>query len=89
MKDFLPKEIITKQKQGFGLPFGVWLQDHPRLKTLAADSLTDLKSRNIIRGDFIDTLLGQHLQEHASYHGSMIWILMMLEQWYKLRQTQI
>lgn len=89
LKDFLPKEIITKQKQGFGLPFGVWLQDHPRLKVLAADSLTDLKSRNIIRDDFIDTLLEQHLQEHASYHGSMIWILMMLEQWYKLRQTQL
>ncbi len=85
LKDFLPEEIIAKQKHGFGLPFGVWLQEHKALKTLAADSLTDLKSRNIIRNDFIDTLLAQHLKEHAGYHGTMIWILMMLEQWHKLR----
>ncbi|PTN11010.1 asparagine synthetase B family protein [Nitrosomonas aestuarii] len=85
LKDFLPHEIIIKQKHGFGLPFGVWLQTHPQLKALAADSLTDLKSRNIIRTDFIDKLLEQHLSEHAGYHGTMIWILMMLEQWHKSR----
>ncbi|MCB1949793.1 asparagine synthase-related protein [Nitrosomonas sp.] len=89
LKDFLPKEIIVKQKHGFGLPFGVWLQKHPQLRALAADSLTDLKARNMIRSDFIDTLLDQHLQEHAGYHGAMIWILMMLEQWHKLRKTQL
>ncbi|GJL76475.1 asparagine synthetase B [Nitrosomonas sp.] len=85
LKDFLPHEIIVKQKHGFGLPFGVWLQAHPQLKALAADSLTDLKSRNLIRADFIDKLLEQHLNEHAGYHGTMIWILMMLEQWHKSR----
>jgi asparagine synthase (glutamine-hydrolysing) len=85
LRDFLPNEIITKQKHGFGLPFGVWLQEHAQLKALAADSLNDLKSRHFIRTDYIDTLLGQHLKEHASYHGTMIWILMMLECWYKSR----
>jgi len=85
LKDFLPKEIIAKQKHGFGLPFGVWLQDHAQLKAMAADNLSDLKSRNLIRADYIDTLLDQHLNEHAGYHGTMIWVLMMLECWYKLR----
>lgn len=85
LKDFLPHEIIAKQKQGFGLPFGVWLQQHPQLSALAADSLTDLKSRHLIRADFIDALLDQHLKEHASYNGTMIWMLMMLEYWYKVR----
>ena len=85
LRDFLPNEIITKQKHGFGLPFGVWLQNHKPLKTLAADSLSDLKSRNIIRADFINKLFEQHLNEHAGYHGTMVWVLMMLEQWYKQR----
>ncbi len=85
LRGFLPNEIITKQKHGFGLPFGVWLQDHKPLQTLATDSLRDLKSRNIIRADFIDKLLSQHLDEHADYHGTMVWVLMMLEQWYKQR----
>ena len=85
LRGFLPEKIITKQKHGFGLPFGVWLQNHKPLQTLAADSLSDLKSRDIIRTDFINKLLKQHLDEHASYHGTMVWVLMMLEQWYKQR----
>jgi len=87
LRDFLPNEIITKQKHGFGLPFGVWLQHHKPLQQLATDSLTDLKARKIVRGEFIDQLVGQHLSEHAGYHGTMVWVLMMLEQWYKQRES--
>ncbi len=86
LRGTLPDEIITKQKHGFGLPFGVWLQNHKPLQALAADSLSDLKSRHIVRADFIDKLLGQHLDEHAGYHGTMVWVLMMLEQWFRQRQ---
>lgn len=85
LKDFLPKEIIVKQKHGFGLPFGVWLHENAQLRVIVADSLSDLKSRGIVRADYIDLLLDQYLKEHAGYHGTMIWILMMLEQWYKHR----
>jgi asparagine synthase (glutamine-hydrolysing) len=85
LRGFLPEETILKQKQGFGLPFGVWLQTHKPLQILASDSLSDLKSRNIIRGDFIDGLMERHLEEHAAYHGTMVWVLMMLEQWYRQR----
>ncbi len=83
LRGFLPDEIITKQKQGFGLPFGVWLQTHKSLREISADSLSDLKSRDIIRADFIDRLLDRHLHEHASYHGTMVWLLMMLEFWFR------
>lgn len=86
LRGFLPDEIIAKQKHGFGLPFGVWLQSHKPLQDLAFDSLSDLKSRHIINNRFIDKLLGQHLGEHAGYHGTMVWVLMMLEQWYRQRQ---
>lgn len=85
LRGILPDEIITKPKHGFGLPFGVWLQRHKGLQTLAADSLSSLKARNIVRPDFIDRLLGQHLKEHAGYHGTMVWVLMMLEQWFRAR----
>jgi asparagine synthase (glutamine-hydrolysing) len=85
LRGTLPDEIITKQKHGFGLPFGVWLQQHQCLRDLAHDSMSDLKKRNIVRADFIDTLLSTHLAEHAGYHGTMVWVLMMLEQWFKQR----
>jgi asparagine synthase (glutamine-hydrolysing) len=88
LRNTLPNEIITKQKHGFGLPFGVWLKKHKPLRELAADSLNDLKSRDIVRADFIDRLLGEHLNEHAGYHGTMVWVLMMMEQWFKQRLDQ-
>ncbi|GGZ08956.1 asparagine synthetase B family protein [Pseudoduganella plicata] len=86
---FLPDAIITKQKHGFGLPFGVWLQQHKPLQQLASDSLMDLRKRGIVRGDFIEQLVGQHLAEHAGYHGTMVWVLMMLEQWFRQRNVTL
>jgi asparagine synthase (glutamine-hydrolysing) len=85
LRGFLPDQIITKQKHGFGLPFGVWLQKHQPLQQLALDSLTALKARRIVRPEFIDALVGQHLDEHAGYHGTMVWVLMMMEQWFRQR----
>lgn len=81
LRGFLPDETLSKRKQGFGLPFGVWANTHPALKALASDSLHSLVQRGIVRADFIQTLLAQRLREHPGYFGEMVWILMMLEQW--------
>ena len=81
LRGFLPDEIISKKKQGFGLPFGVWLMKNPALKALAVDSLGSLSTRGIVRPEFIHQLLAQRLPEHPGYYGEMVWILMMLEQW--------
>ena len=84
LRGYLPSTILRKKKHGFGLPFGHWLQTHAGLRALAFDSLNDLKQRRIVRADFIDTLTGNLVHEHPAYHGTMVWVLMMLEQW--LRQ---
>ena len=83
LQDFLPPEIIAKTKHGFGMPFGRWLQSHEPLRQLAFESLSDLKRRNIVRAGFFDQLTGVHVKSHADYYGTMVWILMMLEQWLK------
>lgn len=81
LKDFLPQATITKSKQGFGLPFGVWMQTYPPLQQLAYDSLKSLRGRGYIRPEYLDALIEQHRSGHAAYYGVMIWVLMMLEQW--------
>ncbi|MCC7549082.1 MAG: asparagine synthase [Burkholderiales bacterium] len=83
LEDFLPPEIIAKKKQGFGLPFGLWAREHPGLRSLAYDSMTSLKARGIIAPVFIDRMIEAHRNEHAAYYGSLIWVLMMLEQWFQ------
>jgi asparagine synthase (glutamine-hydrolysing) len=86
LRGFLPDEIIAKTKHGFGLPFGPWLQTHRPLRELALDSLSDLKKRSIIRPAFIDELISTYVENHASYYGTMVWVLMMLEQWFRKRR---
>lgn len=83
LRGFLPDEIITKKKQGFGLPFGVWATRNEALLKLASESVRGLVDRGILRADFAETLLTQRLYEHPGYFGEMIWISMMLEQWLK------
>ena len=83
LRGFLPVEILTKEKHGFGLPVGVWLQTYAPLRELAGDSLAALKSRRIVRSEMIDALLTRHLAAHAGYYGTLVWILMMLELWFR------
>jgi asparagine synthase (glutamine-hydrolysing) len=81
LRDFLPEQIISKRKQGFGLPFGVWTTRHAGLRTLATDSLRSLATRGIVRPEFMRELIERYLPEHPGYYGELVWILMMLEQW--------
>lgn len=81
LRGFLPDEILTKKKQGFGLPFGVWTAKNDKLKALAENSVRGLVERKILRADFVDALFSRYLYEHPGYYGEMIWISMMLEQW--------
>jgi asparagine synthase (glutamine-hydrolysing) len=83
MADFLPAEIINKTKHGFGLPFGLWLQQSPRLAELINGNLQGLRARGIVNPDFIDRLRTLHGQEDASYYGVLIWTFAMLEQWFQ------
>ena len=82
LADFLPPEIITKKKHGFGLPFGQWLTQHPPLQRLATGSLESIRDRGIVRPQFIDELMQPRMQEHATFYGELVWVLIMLELWF-------
>jgi len=88
LRGFLPDEIIAKKKQGFGLPFGVWVLRHPPLQALASDSLRSLAGRGIVRPDFIRSLLDTLLPAHPGYYGEMVWVLTVLEQWLRGRSSR-
>lgn len=81
LRDFLPKETLTKSKKGFGLPFGVWMSSDKALKQFALDNLDGIAKRGFLNPSYINHLINLHQSGHASYYGIMIWILVMLEQW--------
>ena len=81
MEGFLPPAVIAKKKHGFGLPFGLWLQESPELRALIFSNLADLRKRRIVRSSFIDQLLDLHQRDDARFYGVFLWVLAMLEQW--------
>jgi len=80
-KPLLPKRILTRPKQGFGLPVDRWMREE--LAPMSRDVLLDQTARE--RGIFdpaaIATLLEQH--QRGEPRGDQIWALMMLELWYR------
>jgi asparagine synthase (glutamine-hydrolysing) len=87
MQGFLPDEIIHKKKHGFGLPFGLWLQQSKGLRGIVLGNLADLRRRRIVRDRFLDRLLDLHGAEDARYYGVFVWVLAMLEQWMKAHEV--
>nr|WP_277602480.1 asparagine synthase C-terminal domain-containing protein [Parahaliea mediterranea] len=81
LADWLPQETLRKKKQGFGLPFGVWMQEYAPLRELAYDTLLQLKRRPLFRPEFIDNTIELHRSRHAAYYGELVWILTVLELW--------
>ena len=81
LSGWLPDATINKKKQGFGLPFGVWMETHRPLQEMAYDNLLKLKKRPYFKPEFIDHTIELHRNQHSAYYGELIWILMVLEMW--------
>lgn len=84
---FLPQATLTKSKQGFGLPFGVWLHERPLLRDFAHDSLAHLEDAGVLARGFRDDFLTQKIKEHPAYFGTLAWILLALGLW--LRRSDV
>jgi asparagine synthase (glutamine-hydrolysing) len=84
MADLLPREIITKKKHGFGLPYSVWLADSKLLRDFTFDALgsTRCRQRGYFRPGLSDWLWSQYQSVHRNYYGEILWMLVMLELWH-------
>jgi asparagine synthase (glutamine-hydrolysing) len=87
MEGFLPKEIIQKQKHGFGLPFGVWLRSSVALRDMVQDTLSSLRLRGIFQPEFLHAMRAEYASDESDIYGSVIWDLLILEHWLQVREV--
>jgi asparagine synthase (glutamine-hydrolysing) len=80
-KGFLPDATLSKSKHGFGLPFGIWMNENETLMKLSIDCLESFRARNIVNDSLIENALKAHSSVHAGYYGELIWIIVTLELW--------
>lgn len=77
--DRLPDEIISRSKQGFGVPLDEWFRGE--LREFAQETLTRLEARPPFRKGGPTGLLEEHVD--GQDHGYRMWDLLVLEQWYQ------
>jgi len=82
VKDLIPEEVMTRPKQGFGIPIPKWINQE--LRGTIRDTLSDPSTRR--RGYFdysyIDVLLNEHERGRRD-HSKALWALLMLELWHR------
>lgn len=78
--DVIPPSVLTRGKQGFGVPLGQWFRGP--LKELLQQTLLDPQTlgRGIFQPQQIEQLVEDHLSEREDY-THQLWTLMMLEHW--------
>jgi asparagine synthase (glutamine-hydrolysing) len=82
LEGIVPKEILYREKQGFGVPIGEWINSQLREKI--HDTL--LEKRTLERGYFEPKYIRLLLEEHSKKrrdHSYAIWVLWMLELWHR------
>jgi len=82
MKDALPKQILNRKKQGFGVPLGAWFKKE--LKGLTEELLLGREAslREYFQQDYVRGLLDRH-QSGFSDNSHRIWTLLCFELWHK------
>ncbi len=80
LRGVVPDEILYREKQGFGVPIAIWINEklRPRIRE------TLLEPRTAARGYFEPKYIELLLQEHATGrrdHAHRLWLLFVFELW--------
>jgi asparagine synthase (glutamine-hydrolysing) len=83
--EFLPSEILSKVKHGFGLPISDWLKTYEPLQELARDTLLSARCRDrgYLAPGAMESLFALHSRDHTPFYGSVLWRFLMLELWHR------
>ena len=82
LRDYLPKNILQRDKQGFALPIGRWFRHD--LRHVAYEVLLDQHTlgRGILDAQAIRAMLDEHVSGRINHHYR-IWGLLVLELWFR------
>jgi asparagine synthase (glutamine-hydrolysing) len=81
LNGLLPDSIVHRPKQGFSLPFDVWLRDHLRRFCEERLGPQGLGGREIFQPDAVRALWTGFLRRRPGATWSRVWVLVVLEEW--------
>jgi len=84
MKDILPREVIKREKKGFGV--NVYLKFRDEIKDYAEQILSEGNAvrLGLIRKNYVEKVLRTYPQPDMAKHYTLIWNLLTFEIWYEI-----
>jgi asparagine synthase (glutamine-hydrolysing) len=81
LNGLLPSEIVHRPKQGFAIPFDLWMRG--ALRSFCEDRLKvdRIEGRGILRADRAQRLWRDFLEGRPEATWSRLWVLVVLEEW--------
>jgi len=82
MEGIVPREILYREKQGFGVPIGDWI--NAQLRSRIHSDLSDrrFQERGYFEKSYIKTILDEHSSGRRD-RSHELWVLWMLELWHR------
>ncbi len=79
---FVPGEILNREKQGFGVPIGEWINQQMKERILG--DLSDRRSieRGYFDPKYVELLINEHSRGRRD-HSHALWTLWMFELWHR------
>ena len=79
---YLPKAIVYRKKQGFGVPLGPWFKNE--LKPLLMDTLNSerFKKRGLFDLGATNRLIAEHMEGKQDHH-LLLYGILLLELWHR------
>jgi asparagine synthase (glutamine-hydrolysing) len=80
---YIPRQLLHRPKQGFSLPTSHWLRGELG-EALAPILLSDAaRRRGYFRPEAVERLIAEHVRGKVD-HGQRLWLLLMLELWFRM-----
>src|SRR5262245_53144956 len=80
LRNDLPSEVLTRRKQGFGVPLDSWLRGPLRRAMLDRLDPERLSQLGLFQPVAVNRLIDEHLAGRRN-HRKVLWALMMFEAW--------
>jgi len=87
IEGFVPREILHREKQGFGVPIGDWINVQLKERINADLSGRRFAERGYFNAKFVNVLVDEHARGRRD-HSHALWTLWMLELWHRRYMDQ-
>ncbi len=82
VKDLVPAEILSRSKQGFGVPIQEWINKQLRRRIRETLASSQIRLRDYLEPGYVEILLDEHERGRRD-HSMAVWALFMFELWHR------